>query len=59
VAESTIERLNLRVAELIKAARPEEIVEIMLGAETSLLRGSQQQQQQQQQQRRQEGPEGM
>ncbi len=49
---SPIERLNLGIAELIRGSKPEEIVEVMLGQETSLLRVSQQQQQQQQQQRR-------
>ncbi len=47
---STIQALNLRIAQLVKASKPEEIVDIMLGSELSLLRASQQQQQQQQQQ---------
>jgi hypothetical protein len=49
---NTIERMNLRIAELLKSARSDEIVEILSGSETSLLRATQQQQQQQQQQAR-------
>jgi hypothetical protein len=45
--------MNLRIAETITRFQPEEIVEIMLGPEPSMLaRSSQQQQQQQQQVRR-------
>jgi hypothetical protein len=47
-----VRAMNLRIAELLRNARPEEIVEILIAPETSLIRPSQQQQQQQQQTRK-------
>jgi hypothetical protein len=47
---AAVSRLNLRIAELVRDTKPEEIVEILTGPATSLLRLADQQQQQQQQQ---------
>jgi hypothetical protein len=47
---AAVSRLNLRIAELVRDTKPEEIVEILSGPATSLLRMADQQQQQQQQQ---------
>jgi len=49
---SVVTKMNLRIASVLKEATPDEIAEILIGPEASLLRMSQQQQQQQQQRRR-------
>ncbi|MBV9280753.1 MAG: hypothetical protein JOZ41_11770 [Chloroflexi bacterium] len=45
-----VQRLNTRIAALVKEAQPDELVDILMGSAGSLLRLADQQQQQQQQQ---------
>lgn len=45
-----VTRMNIRIAELVKEAQPTEVVELLSGPASSLLRLADQQQQQQQQQ---------
>ncbi|MDH6710816.1 hypothetical protein P3T27_007567 [Kitasatospora sp. MAA19] len=47
---STVKKLNVQIAELVKEVRAEDLVQVLMGPEESLLRLADQQQQQQQQQ---------
>jgi hypothetical protein len=53
---TAIDKLNLQIAELVSRFNPEEIRDILMGTEQSLLADTQQQQQQQQQQARRPAP---